>query len=429
MRKKNRKKRPEPAPHRFDHLASDAEIYTTAPSEDPLFDHSRTSAGPVHRTHRHQGASTEKMSGIDPRDKMAVIAILRLGFMILMLLIAFFLLWKGITIYEEKVWMDEVVAPEPSPVLQPLAVMESFDIRADESREQFARRIQQWKETDRLVRSADGLLLRNIYDQATEQCQKALRINPAHRGALERLGRLYYAKGDHVESVNAYIRLLSVDPSDRDVQKMLLQSLAAFGDYDAVLHMTEWYFEQNEYDSEIQRYLAQAKYATADFAGAAAAYERVQPDFPKDMGSMEQQADAYMQTEQFAEALVVLGRLKELNHRNQAYYRKIAICNAQLRHGQETVRVLSRAVYLFDEGIIMGWIQDPQLDPVRQDRTFQMFAERLAGGEFRRLLDQMAEGVEAKQRVRVDVGPMLGMPGRGEAQDGVRDIDLFKPRK
>ena len=168
-----------------------------------------------------------------------------------------------------------------------------------------------------------------------------------------------------------------------------------------------------------------SSFEVADFAGAAAAYERVQRDFPKDMGSMEQQADAYMQTEQFAEALVVLGRLKELNHRNQAYYRKIAICNAQLRHGQETVRVLSRAVHLFDEGIIMGWIQDPQLDPVRQDRTFQMFAERLAGGEFRRLLDQMAEGVEAKQRVPVDVGPMLGMPGQGEA----RDINLLKPRK
>ena len=161
------------------------------------------------------------------------------------------------------------------------------------------------------MRSADVLLQRNIYDEAIKQCQDALRRDPFHHGALERLGRLYYAKGDHVEAVNAYIRLLSVDPSQKKTQKRLIDALDALGDYGAVRYMAEWYLEQHMFDADIQLYLANALYAQESFEEAAKAYDRVLRESPMDVQVMERQADAYMQVQQYEKALVPLSKLRE----------------------------------------------------------------------------------------------------------------------
>jgi len=169
MRKKTRNKGGDASSHGFDHLATGDDFYTGSPSEKPLYDTSPSSGERVRKTGRHQAVGTREQAKIDPREKMALIAILRLAAMIILLMIAFFLLKKGIGIYEESVWMEQAAVLEPSPVLRNVAVMGDLDIRATDSGVQFSDRIHSWQEADRLVRSAEGLLARNIYDQAIEQ--------------------------------------------------------------------------------------------------------------------------------------------------------------------------------------------------------------------------------------------------------------------
>ena len=357
---------------------------------------------------------------MDPREKMALMAILKAAAMILLLMIAFFLLWKGIGLYEESTWMDHAEGSDVPPVLPEVDLVEEFDIQDQAAREKFAERVERWREADRLVRSADALLLRSIHDQAIVRCQDALRLDPAHMGALERLGQLYFEKENYIEAVNAYIRLLSVDPSRLEVQKKLIQALDAFGDADAVMYMAEWYLDENLFDADIQLCLANARYAREEFTEAAEAYAQVLRNSPRDASALTRQAASYMQVGQYEKALVPLEVLRQNNYRRQEYYKQIAVCNAQLLRSKESVQTLGRAAMLFETRIVLGWLQDPQFDPIRTDRTFQSFADRIGGEEFRLSLEKMA----AEQPKRTEKLPGLVIP-----TDDKLDTELLKPKQ
>jgi tetratricopeptide (TPR) repeat protein len=419
MRRKRRKKSHESHAGGYDHLASSDQFYAAKPSEQPLYERKGASGrNRTQSTGRHQTGRSRRKEGVDPRDKMALVAILRLVVFIIVLMIVFFLLKKGIRIYEESVWLENTPVEQPSPVMEELDLAGDFDIRDEESRQNFAGRIEHWREADRLVRSADSLLKRNNFDQAIEQCQEALRRDPAHRGALARLGELYYSSGDYVESVNAYIRLLSVDPSNAGVQKDLIKALVAFGDHDAVFYMAKWFLEQNHYDPVVQRYLADTFYDQGKFEEAAEAYNRAVADTPKDVDVLERQVAVLMQIGRYSDALVTLTRLREMDLENQIYYRNIAICQAQLRQSQKAVQTMGRSAQLFGIHVVVGWMQDPRFDPIRKDRIFQLFAERIGGEEFRKSVEKVADSEDAP-----DIGAKLEMPVDVNAQNK----DLFLP--
>ncbi|MEE9369200.1 MAG: tetratricopeptide repeat protein [Pontiella sp.] len=423
MKRKKHKTTPERVSGGYEHLPVDADFYTGSPSEQPLFqDKPVSESHRVRKTGRHQAVQGRRKETIDPREKMALLAILKSVIMILLLGIAFFMLWKGIKLYEESVWIEHQGETEISPVLHDVSLTEEFDIENDDARKMFAERIEVWKEAERLVRSADDLLKRDNFDQAIERYQAALRLDPVHMGALERLGTLYYEKGMTVEAINSYIRVLSVDPSRSDLQEELIRALGAHGDAPAVVFMSEWYMEQNYYDEDVQRYLANALYLQEDYVKAAEAYNRVLLDSPKDLPSLEKLAQSHMYLEDYLSALEVLGRLSESNYRDQNYYHQIAICNAQLGNSTETVQTLGKAAHLFGQNIVIGWIQDPRLDPIREDRTFQSFADRVGGEEFRMWLEKVAKTMDGEERK--DITPQLKLP-----ENEILQADLHKPRK
>ncbi len=401
--------------------SSTAEFYAASPTEKPLYDDGRAlDSGRDHRTSRHQSSTGRREEKMDPREKMALMAILKAVAMVLLLVIAFFLLWKGIGLYEESIWLDHAKEGDVAPVLQEVVLVEEFDIQDQNAREKFAERVERWREADRLVRSADALLQRNIHDQAIVRCQDALRLDPAHMGALERLGQLHFEKENHVEAVNAYIRLLSVDPSRLEVQKKLIQALDAFGDADAVMYMAEWYLDQNMFDADIQLYLANARYTREEFTEAAEAYGQVLRNSPRDARALARQAASYMQVGQYEKALLPLEVLRQNNYRGQEYYKQIAVCNAQLLRSKESVQTLGRAAMLFETRIVLGWLQDPHFDPIRTDRAFQSFTDRVGGEEFRLMLEKMA----AEQPKRQEKIPGLVIP-----TDERLDTELLKPRQ
>ena len=392
----------------YDNIPVHTDFYSGNPVEQPLNQDRHSHSGGVRKTGRHQAVQGRRKETVDPREKQALLALFKAGIMLLLLMIAFFMLWKGIKIYEESVFQKEQALPEKSPVLREFLQLDDFDIRNQDARDAFADRIDMWKEADRLVRSAEAHLLRSNYDQAIVRCQDALKIDPAHMGALEHLGALYFQKGMYVEAINSYIRLLSVDPSRRNFQEKLIQSLDAHGDANAVVFMSNWYLEQNPYDENVQRYLANALYQQEKYDESAEAYERVLKDSPNDVLAMEQLANTYVLLKEYGKSLVVLEKLRERDYTNQRYYRMITMCNAQLGNSQETVQTLGKAAHLFGQGVVVGWMQDPMLDPVREDRTFQSFADRVGGEEFRKWLEQVARAMDSEGKK--DVAPQLIVP-------------------
>ena len=421
--KKNQKKSTNNASGGFNQLPSNSDFYTGAPEEKALYQH-RSSAENhrVQQTGRHKVAAGRRKATVDPREQMALLAILKMGALILFLLIAFFVLWKGIKLYEENIYIEKQPLSEVSPLLQEVALIEEFDIQNQGARDLFAERVEQWKEADRLVRSSDAFLKRNNYDHAVARCQDALRIDPSHMGALERLGELYFAKELHVEAINSYMRLLSVDPSRSDLQKKLIQSLDARGDSKAVIYLTRWYFEKNHHDSEVQRYLANALFVQEKYKDSIVEYNRVLADFPRDARALETQAKAYIYLEQYEKALDPLVKLREIEHENRTCYKLIIECHAQLGNVEETVQMLGLSAHLFGQNTVVGWIRDPLLDPVREERSFQVFADRVGGEEFRKWLEKVAKTMDGDHRK--DIDPQLMKPDRSGL-----DAELLQQRK
>ena len=384
-----------------------ADFYAGGRKERPLYEerkhHGKSEV--AWETSRHKKAvGRREIRGIDPREKVALLAILRSMIMVLLLIITFFLLWKGLNLYEESRLQAELEAPKipKTMVQQTVTLVEDFSISDQDAREKFAKRIERWQEADRMVSTAEALLQRNNYAQAIAQCQDALARDPSHRNALEYLAVLYFQEGDYTNAVNTYVRLMSVDPSDRKVQKELIHALAAYGDSKAVKYMATWFLDQNMYDPDVQRYLADALYAEKEYKEAVSAYDRVLGDAPDNKMALDHQADGYIKLEEYEKALDALEVLRRNDYRNPDYYKKIAICNAQLERGRDTVLILGQAAQLFGEKMVLGLIQNPQLDPVREDRTFQAFADRVGGEDFRVWLEKMAKNVQMGKQDKLD---------------------------
>ncbi len=406
----------------FDHLAAQTDFYAGSPSERPLYqDHPDADMRRVRKTARHQAVSGRRKEEVDPREKMALVAILRATITIILLIIAFFMLWKGIQLYEESIWMENQPAPEAAPVMQDVALVEDFDISAESAQSSFSDRIDVWKETERLVRSVGDLLVRDHVDQAIDRCQQVLKLDPAHIGALNYLGQLYFEKEMYVEAVNTYIRLLSVDPSRTDFQLALLKSLDAYGDPDATIRVARWYQDQNIYNEDVQRYMANAYFKKEQYADATTAYERVLKDSPRDVTVLANQAIAYMRLEEFDKALASLEKQVVISFRDPVCYKRIAVCYAQLGKGEEAVQILGKAAHLFGADTAGMWIQDPMMDPVRGNRTFQMFADTVVTEEYRKYLEQMAQAMEHQKEE--GLAPQLDLPDN----DAI-DSELLRPK-
>ncbi len=423
MRRKNKKTTAERGTGGYEHLPTETDFYTGSPSEKPLYqDRPVTESHRVRKTSRHQAVQGRRKETVDPREKMALLAILKTIVMILLLGITFFMLRKGIKLYEESVWMENQVVKETSPVMKEIADVENFNITDKNANDLFHERVAIWKDATRLVRSADSLLKRDNYELAISRCQDALRINPSHTGALERLGELYFEKAMYVESINAYIRLLNIDPSRVYFQENLIKSLDKHGNAEAVVYMARWYLKENFYDGDVQRYLANALFLQENYGEAAVAYERAVKDSSKDIYSFERLAQSRIYLEEYELALETFEKLRESNYRDQNYYRQIAVCNAQLGKSTETVQTLGKAAHLFGQNIVAVWIQDPRLDPVREDRTFQTFADRVGGEEFRMWLEKVAKTMDGEERK--DITPQLSFPDKSRA-----DSLLLKPNQ
>ncbi len=419
MRKKKQEKESSHTSAGLEHTTLNPDFYESAPTELPLYhDGSELDRNRVRKTERHQAVGGLTNETIDPREKIALLAILKAAIMTLMLLIAFFMLWKGIKLYEESIWMENQPVEELSPVMHDLPgaeILESGDLEEGDS---FADRIKGWQEAERLTGVVDALLLRNNYDQAIERCQDALWLDPAHMGALSKLGKLYYEKGMYPEAINTYIRLVSIDPSRKDLKKRLITALDANGDAESVVAMAQWFRDTNGFDEDFHRYFANGLFKLENYSEAATAYERLLKATPQDAGVMLSLANAYMHLGQYESALVVLEQLQTINYRDLNCYKQIVICHAQLGQGPETVRILGKAAHLFGQSTAVSWISDPQLDPVRLDPAFQSFADSVGGREFRMYLETVAQAIEGEGDQGIE--PHLKLPVQEEVDGKVR---------
>ncbi|MBN2162181.1 MAG: tetratricopeptide repeat protein [Pontiellaceae bacterium] len=407
----------------FDPMTDSNDFYSGSPTERPLYqDRRKTDMNRVRKTARHQDLTGRRKEAADLREKMALIAIMKATIILIVLIILFFALWKGIGLYEEKVFVDNLPDTQGAPLLNPLQGLGEMDVNVREAGAPFSERIEQWKKAERIVDNVDNLLLRDNIDQAIIRCQEALEVAPMHMGALERIARLYFDQKMYAEAVNTYVRMLGVEPSRSDLQVDLLKALNMYGDPDATIAVGQWYHEKNMYNGEVQRYLANAFFLKKEYAEAAEAYAVVIAEKPGDSSVLENQAICYMELKEYQKALDVLEQQALVDLRDPDCYKRMTFCFAQLGKEEDVVQTLGRSAHLFGADAVAMWIQDPRLDPVRMDRSFQIFADSVVTEEYRKYLERMAQTMENAEKA--EIAPQLDLPDRTQL-----DPELLKPRQ
>jgi len=381
------------------------DFYKANPAENSLTGEKRDNT-PLHRnaptTMRHKDVKKVKKQTIDIRDKKALEAILRFSVLALLLLIILVLLMKGIGLYEKQMVLDneKKIRELEKSSNENIAFSHDFNLSKDIDVKTFIQHVKDREKGEQILLSAKALTRENIFDKAIVQYQAVLKIIPSHMIALEQLGDLYTQQesSDYIKAINIYQHLLDITPKNTKIKEKLIKALSHTDKTAATIFMSKQYLDSHLYNPDIQEILANAYYTDAKYKDAITAYKRILQADPENRSALEFISAAHVQLKEFNHALTYLNKLIKRFSRNETYYLQISLCHAQIKNGKESVQTLSRAAQIFDKTLVLRWIQDPLFDPIRNDRDFTMFVDRIAGIETRKKMETLVGNPNRKSK-------------------------------
>ena len=355
-------------------------------SKDSGRDRKKTSS--IDRANANNGSLSNKK-----RDISALIYILRLLIILILLVVGFFLTVQGIRLYQERLLVER---PQkiPSAVMSEVPLMDSTAFTSEESLDFFKNQCVQWQDEETNLRAARELIKREYLDKALQRCNYVLSLNPSNREALELIADLYTRIDRQVEAINAYVRLLNLDYKQIAVQEKLIESLYFHEDYQAVVHLSGWYYEKAMFNERVH-YLLFHSYKKLDRMDEALEIAnrilKASPDFQEIALN---RIEILMALKRFNETIAEFDRLQAKRYRDPIFYRNHAACFAQLGQIKDAVEVLGKAVNIFGRSEVLSWLQSPDYDKIRNDAYFTTFSVRVGGEKVSNQIKALADRQE-----------------------------------
>jgi len=103
---------------------------------------------------------------------------------------------------------------------------------------------------------------------------------------------------------------------------------------------------------------------------------------------------------------------------------QLAVCYAQLQQVNDAVNIMARAAEVFGDHIVIGWLKDPAMDVVREERIFQAFTDRVADEETRKWLEQMARKIKKEESEKTKAETGVSSISKGD--EALQKKDLLK---
>jgi len=183
------------------------------------------------------------------RDLSALIYILRLLIICILILAGFFLLIKGVALYEERMSLEKKSQTLPVVMMETRIPTTQLDL--DNTSLFFEKQCNEWQQEVQETRSIKELLKRDNYELALDKCNQMLIKNPANEVVLKLITDIYIGMGRYVEAINSTIRLLNIDNSNDHLKVKLIQSVFAHDDHVAVLQLTDWYYRNANFNPDV----------------------------------------------------------------------------------------------------------------------------------------------------------------------------------
>lgn len=358
-----------------------SDLYESAYQEKSLQDNelaSRTQhVSRIDRKDRKKGFANPK------RDLSSLFTILKMGILLIVILIGFFLVRAGIGIYSQQVQTDQME------ILHQAPVMESIELIADVAFEEesdkisfFEREIEKWEASRRYLRAAEQLVKSDNLILATEKAQAALVENPASVQALGLLADLYEEQGMYVEAINAAIRLLALDSLTLDRQVKLLRVLYQFEDYESVVHLASYFGDEQGFQYEMEYLRAFSCLALERDEEAESIFLRLRKENPDEIEIINALIQIKIKSYNCEEALELLDQVYERRYREKQFYVDYAYCAAYLNQVDLCLEMLNKAIHIFGVQAILPSLYHPVYDELCEDSLFRLFVKRIAGEAF-----------------------------------------------
>jgi tetratricopeptide (TPR) repeat protein len=361
-------------------------FYTQHADETPLDDHSEVrSPQQTARTSRHSAAYRREVSNRASNWTLALL-LLR-AVLIVLLLVGGFIVLKLVlnrmnepSEKEQRQWEANAAQMEKSgteaPVPQELVV----------SAEQIDQRLEQWKQTERLLRSAEALMLRGINEEAAQRLERALRVTPGNRAARQMLIDIYMQLGHSAEAVPLCIGLMDQDGPTPELEMKLLQALQASGQIKAGLVLANRILQDQPNNEMVLEIAAAGQMQEGNTDAALAMFQKMLGNSPTNTAALEQCGKIYFDRGDYEKAISDYLMLVRQDSRPD-YYQMLAHSYAQQNEAGKAVVLMGQAASLFGGGQISPWLKDPELDPIRESVEFRSFADRLVGVETRKAIE------------------------------------------
>lgn len=311
------------------------------------------------------------------RDISATIYIIRLLMICILVLVGFFLLSKGVSLYEERMSLEK--KSQALPVVMMEAQIPTTQFELDNTSLFFEKQCDEWQQELQEIRSINDLLKRENYEIALYKCNEMLIKNPANEVVLKMITDIYIDMGKYVEAINSTIRLLNIDNTSDDLKVKLIQSVFAHRDYTAVLQLTDWYYSNATFNPKIHLLLLDSQIELEKYEEAIITADRLLNSDVDVLHIYNQKIAALTKLEKYKEALDIYDNVYEQRYRDPSFYRGYAICFVKLNDVKKSVEVLGKAVNIFGREVVLSWLAAPEYDDQRNDTYFNMFVVRVGG--------------------------------------------------
>lgn len=344
-----------------------------SPSTDVARDRKKTSS--IDRANANDGRLSNKK-----RDISALVYTLRLLIILVLLVGGFLLVRVGIGLYQERLLIEQQREIPPA-VMSEVPLTKSTKFDSEKSIHFFTNQCVKWEDEAANLRAAHELIKRDYLEKALERCNYVLSLNPSNKEALEMAADLYIRLDKLVEAINAYIRLLNLDYKQLTVQEKLIEALYFHEDYQAVIQLSDWYYEKAMYNEQVH-YLLFRSYKELDQIEAALKIAnrilKASPDFVEVAND---RIEILIVLQRFNEAIEEFDRLQGKRYRDPLFYRDYASCYAHLGQIKDAVEVLGKAVNIFGRSQVISWLASSDYDKIRSDPYFNTFSIRVGGEE------------------------------------------------
>jgi tetratricopeptide (TPR) repeat protein len=384
---------------------SERSFYDQPAGEEPLNEFSGGHERHNLRTSIHSPARRRETSN-RAGDKEIFLLFFRTGLILVLLVAGFFALKLGLNKLaepsekEKEQWAANAALMEKR---QPADVALVGDASSqflshEVNAELVGKRLTQWAEAERHMRSAGALDQRGMEDGAISRLKQALHSAPESRAAQQLLMKIYMSEERYAEAVPLCIRLLDQDSQQWGVKTDLLKALQMLDQTEASFALASQMLEKEPNNLDVLSIAARAHRATGNTDEALTLFDRMLQNDRRNLVALEGAGSIYLEREEWAKATPYYLELVEI-HSGEKSYHGLVRCYAQQAEAGKAIVAMGQAASLYGDPLVFSWlVHDLEaFDPIRETLEYRSFSERLVGVADRNAIEELRKREIEKQ--------------------------------